>query len=128
MFFLIYLVLGAAGAYVAHRKGYNDWWAVLLLVLLGVFGLVVILVLPKKRAAAALRTVPGIENALVGTSVTRGRQIGYKIVEAHVIDGTLREYNRQVYADVDLVLSNGESKHAAFEAGGTRFSTHWEDP
>jgi hypothetical protein len=125
--FLIYALLGAAGVYVANKKGYKEWWTVVLIFLLGMFGLVIILFLPKKKVPGELRTSLGIESALIGTTVSSGHQIGYKVVQAHVIDGTIREYDRQVYADVDLVLSDGEMRRATFEAVGSRFVTRWSD-
>jgi hypothetical protein len=115
-FDLAYVVVGALMIFFMPLVG-----------LLFIAGGIALLVWDRKKfapLAPSLRTPDGIARTLTGTSVTQGRTIGYKITNVSVIEGTIREHDRKVYADADLTLSNGETKHAIVEGQGKRLTWH----
>ncbi len=122
----IYIAIGAALSFICIKKGWSLWWMLPPLALFVaipspvviIFGIIALTFIPKKSVPMTFRTASGISEALVGRQVDSGSEIGYTITSAHVIEGTIREHNHQVYADVDITLSNGEVKRATFEALG----------
>jgi hypothetical protein len=61
----------------------------------------------------------------VGTALTQGPLVGWKIEVAHVVDYTFRAANGQVWADVDLILANGDAVPATFHADTAADAWEW---
>jgi hypothetical protein len=65
---------------------------------------------------AALGRPDAVSKLMVGSSVTSGALAGWKIAVAHVVDNTFRAADGQVYADVDVILTNGTALATSFHA------------
>ena len=74
---------------------------------------------------AALQAPEAIARLMQGNAVTQGPAVGYTIQVVNVEPGTIRAVNGEVWADVDLILSNGSAQPATFHASAPADAWEW---
>ena len=64
---------------------------------------------------------------MVGQVVTQGPAIGWGVQVAHAVPNTFRAAQGHVWADIDLILANGEAIPATFHADTTADAWEWAE-
>ena len=62
---------------------------------------------------------------MVGTPVRQGPLVGWNIQVAHVVNNTFRAAEGNVWADVDLIMGNGDAVPATFHADTAADTWEW---
>lgn len=74
---------------------------------------------------AALQTPEDVSRMMVGQPVRSGPLVGWKIQVAHVVPNTFRTAEGNAWADVDIILSNGDAVPATFHADTAADTWEW---
>ncbi|MGA2828124.1 MAG: hypothetical protein ABSF03_18630 [Streptosporangiaceae bacterium] len=75
---------------------------------------------------AALQAPADVSRLMVGNAVNDGPLVGWKVQTANIVPNTFRTANGQVYADVDITLTNGTPLAASFHADTNAGPDAWE--
>jgi hypothetical protein len=71
---------------------------------------------PAVSNYAAMQTPEGIARLTQGSVMTQGPALGYRVQVVSVDESSIRAADGQVWANADLILSNGAAQPATFHA------------
>jgi hypothetical protein len=129
---LVAVFFGVVWFMAAFVDGFN---VLCLIFALGCFGIAAMFIRWSREPArvaqavannyAALQTPEGIAKCMQGSVVGTGPAVGYIIQVVNVDAATIRAANGDVWADVDLILSNGAAQPATFHANTPADTWEW---